>query len=87
MKLKLFVYQRKYAQDILENFKIFNSKPTPTPIMTGLKLRKRKYESLVDFTYFRSLIGNFCYLVATRADIIVWSELSRYIETLIQDHL
>lgn len=67
---------------------MFNSKLVHTPVVTDLKLRKGKSKYSVDSTYFKILICSLRYLIATRPNILYRvSLLSRYIETLTQNHL
>ena len=40
----IFISQSKYASEILKIFNMINSKPTPTPVITGMKLSKEDEE-------------------------------------------
>ena len=66
----IFNCQNKYARDILEKFKMENSKPVDTPAEIYMKLSKKGQDAKVNLTYFKSLIGSLRYLIATRPDIL-----------------
>ena len=36
----IFIFQKKYANDVLKRFKMLNCNPTSTPIARGLKLSR-----------------------------------------------
>jgi len=65
-----FISQEKYVVDILERFKMQNSKPTPTPTIMGLKLSKEDCSSNVNPTLYEIMIGSLMYLTTTRPDIM-----------------
>ena len=65
-----FISQEKYVVDILERFKMQNSKPTPTPTIMGLKLSKEDCSSNVNPTLYEIMIGSLMYLTTTRQDIM-----------------
>ena len=56
-KIGIFISQSKYAYEILEIFKMMNSKVAPTPFIMGLKLRKEDKGSKVDPTLFKRIHG------------------------------
>ena len=66
----IFISQEKYAGQILERFKMQNSKPTPTPIAIGLKLRKEDSRKRVDPTVYTSMVGSLMYLTTTQPDLM-----------------
>eukprot|EP00253_Pinus_taeda_P009739 PITA_09739 len=77
----IFISQEKYVEDILERFKMQNSKPAPTPTVMGLKLSKEDYSNNVNPTLYKSMIGNLMYLTITRLDIMyAVSLVSRFME-------
>ena len=66
----IFISQTKYSKDMLKKFKMEDSKPISTPIVTSCKLRKY-YKSLeVDHTMYRSMIGSLLYVTTTRPYVI-----------------
>jgi hypothetical protein len=82
-KIDIFISQSKYAHEILKIFNMINSKATPTPIITRLKLSKEDKGSKVDPTLFKRLVGNLMYLTSTRPDIMYGvSLISRFMENL-----
>ena len=54
---------------MLRKFKMGDSKPFSTPMVTGCKLRKDEESLEVDHTMYRSLIGSFLYVIATRPNV------------------
>ncbi|CAJ2635972.1 unnamed protein product [Trifolium pratense] len=65
----IFIYQQKYAQDILMRFGMENCNKVCSPIVTGCKLTKNEGGKLVDATEYRQMIGCLMYLLATRPDL------------------
>jgi hypothetical protein len=66
---------------------MINSKATPTPVITGLKLSKEDKGSKVDPTLFKRLVGSLMYLTTTRPDIMYGvSLISRFMETPKESH-
>jgi hypothetical protein len=49
---------------------MINSKASPTPVITGLKLRKEDKGSKVDPILFKILVGSIMYLKETTNDIM-----------------
>jgi hypothetical protein len=83
----IFISQSKYAHEILKRFNLINSKASPTPVITGMKLRKEDNGSKVDPTLFKRLVGSLMYLTTTRPDIMYGvSLISRFMETLKESH-
>jgi hypothetical protein len=64
-----FVHQAKYTKDILKKFKMDDSKPLSTLMITTIALDVDKDEELVDQKEYQSMIGSLLYLTATRPDI------------------
>jgi hypothetical protein len=64
-----FVHQAKYMKDILEKFKMDDSKPLSTPMSTTTKLDADEDGEPVDQKEYRSMIGSLLYLTATKSDI------------------
>ena len=65
----IFIYQEKYADDLLKKFRMTDCKPTSTPMGTNEKLSKEDGKEKVDETIYRSLVGSLIYLTNTRPDI------------------
>lgn len=83
-----FIYQKKYAQDILKRFRMDDCKPFGTPAELSLKLCKDKGGKEVDSTFYKQIIGSLMYLTFTRPDIMyVVSLVSRYMEKPTEMHL
>lgn len=77
----IFISQKKYAGDILNKFKMENSKAVSTPVEEKLKLTRENYGKKVDSTNYKSLIGSLRYLTATRPNIVYGvGLLSRFME-------
>jgi hypothetical protein len=86
-KIGIFISQSKYAHEILKRFNMMNSKATPTPVITRLKLSKEDKGSKVDPTLFKRLVGSLLYLPTTRPDIMYGVNLiSRFMETPKESH-
>ena len=66
----IFISQTKYIKEILKKFKMEESKPVTTPMVTGCKLRKNDESLEVDHTMYRSMIGSLIYVTATRPDVM-----------------
>ena len=55
---------------MLKKFKMEDSKPVSTPIVTSCKLRKDDESLEVYHTMYRSMIGSMLYVIATRPNVI-----------------
>lgn len=62
---KAFICQKNYAEKILKFFGMFGCNPVSTPLILGEKLHKEDGGTMVDYTYYRSLIGKLLYLCTT----------------------
>jgi hypothetical protein len=65
----LFLHQRQYAIDILEQAGMSNYKPCSTPVDTQAKLFEDDGPPVADAMSYRSLIGALQYLTFSRPDI------------------
>ncbi|KAM2537704.1 hypothetical protein TB2_023225 [Malus domestica] len=65
----IFVFQTKYASDLVKKFGLTSAKPVPNPMATTTKLHKDPNGKSVDQTLYRSMIGGLLYLTASRPDI------------------
>ena len=61
----IFLGQGKYAVDILRRFRMKDSSPMSTPMITNRKKLHASEGELVDPTLYRQLIGSLMYLVNT----------------------
>ena len=57
----IFISQTKYIKYMLKKFKMEDSKPVGTPMITGCKLSTDDESMEVDHTMFRSMISS-CYM-------------------------
>ncbi|XP_016567302.2 uncharacterized mitochondrial protein AtMg00810-like [Capsicum annuum] len=66
----IFLAQRKYGRDLLNEFGMLNCMPVATPMNINEKLQQvNEEEELADARRFRSLVGGLIYLTYTRPDI------------------
>lgn len=83
----IFIFQTKYAKDILKRFGMETCNTVTTPVESGVELKKSEVGG-VDPTYFKSLVLSLRYLTCTRPDILYGVGLiNRYMETPNQSHL
>ena len=66
----IFISQTKYIKDMLKKFKMEDSKPVGTHVVTGCKLSKGDESLEIDHTIFRSMIGSLLYVTDTRPDVM-----------------
>ena len=66
----IFISQTKYIKDMLKKFKMEESKPISTPMITVCKLSKDNESLEVDHTMYRSMIGSLLYVTATRPNVM-----------------
>ena len=73
---------------MLKRFKMGDSKPVGTPMVTGCKLSKDDDSPDVDQSSYRSIIGSLFYITASRPDIMhVVGMVGRYQSAPKQSHL
>eukprot|EP00253_Pinus_taeda_P014834 PITA_14834 len=83
----IFLSQSKYAQNLVDRFRMQDCKPATTPMEPGLKLSAQSSSLSVDETLFRQLVGSLIYLTATRPDIsFAVSYISRFMSAPKSDH-
>lgn len=76
----IFMNQRKYTLELLEDTDFLAAKPSPVPFDPNLKLSPTDGAPLADPTLYRRLIGRLIYLTNTRPDIsFVVQHLSQYV--------
>ena len=74
--------QEKYVEEVFKKFNMQNNKPSSTPTIMGLKLRKEECSKNVNLTLYKSMVGSLMYLTATRPDIMyAVSLISRFMDT------
>ncbi|CAM8960842.1 unnamed protein product [Rhodiola kirilowii] len=84
----IFINQRKYVLDILEDQNFTDSKPVQTPLETKHGLCKSTSPSITDPTMYRKLVGKLIYLTITRPDLaFAVHTLSQFMATPAEDHL
>ncbi|GKB08865.1 putative ribonuclease H-like domain-containing protein [Tanacetum coccineum] len=66
----IFISQDKYVDEILKKFGFLTMKTTSTPMETSKPLLKDSEAEDVDVHLYRSMIGSFMYLTASRPDIM-----------------
>jgi hypothetical protein len=66
-----FISQTKYTQYLLKRFGMKDAKPAKTPMGTNRHLDLNKGGKSVDQKAYRSMIGSFLYLCASRPDIML----------------
>ncbi|GKC09814.1 putative ribonuclease H-like domain-containing protein [Tanacetum coccineum] len=66
----IFISQDKYVADILKKFDFATVKTASTPIETNKALVKDEEVEAVDVHLYKSMIGSFMYLIASRPDIM-----------------
>ena len=67
---RIFISQTKYIKDMIKKFKMEDSKPVSTPMVTGCKLSKDDESLEVVHTMYISMIGIFLYVTTTRPDVM-----------------
>ena len=76
----IFLTQRKYALELLEDSGLLAAKPASTPMDGSNKLCKDNGQPLTDIAGYRRLIGRLLYLTTTRPDIaFAIQQLSQFI--------
>jgi isopentenyldiphosphate isomerase len=69
MKQGTFIYQAKYAKDLMKKFNMPELKPVSTMMSTATALDLDENGEDVDQMEYRSMIGSLLYLMTTRPDI------------------
>jgi hypothetical protein len=69
MKQGTFVHQAKYTRDLMKKFNMAELKPMSTSMSTVTSVGPDEDGEAVDQREYRSIIGSFLYLTATRQDI------------------
>ncbi|KAK1645576.1 hypothetical protein QYE76_063381, partial [Lolium multiflorum] len=66
-----FISEEKYVKDMLKKFNMTNASPMKTPMPVKGQLGSCDGEKDVDIKVYRSMIGSFLYLCASRPDIML----------------
>jgi hypothetical protein len=69
MKQGTFMHQAKYTKDLMKKFNMAELKPLSTPMSSATSHGPYEDGEAVDQREYRSMIGSFLYLTATRPDI------------------
>eukprot|EP00253_Pinus_taeda_P015435 PITA_15435 len=84
----IFIFQTKYAQDMLNKFDMLDCHPSPTPSAHGEVLCRDDGANLVDEKTYRSIVGSLIFLTHTRPDITyLVSLVSRYMTNPSEIHM
>ncbi|CAM8997452.1 unnamed protein product [Rhodiola kirilowii] len=84
----VFINQRKYALDLLNDAGLLGCKPSTIPMDTKHKLSLSTSDLLTDPTSYRRLVGKLIYLTVTRPDLAYSVHiLSQFMSSPRQDHL
>ena len=84
----IFIYQSKYAKNLVKKFGLETSKCLKTPMGTNDKLSKDDNDISIDPTLFRNMIRCLLYLTASRLDICFSVDVyARYQDNLKESHL
>ena len=88
MKYGIYITQSKYVKEMLKTFRLEDSKPVSTPMVTGLKLSKNDGSTEVNPTLYRSMIGKLQYVVHRRPNIALSIGIVvRFSDNHIENHL
>ncbi|KAM1401398.1 hypothetical protein ACFX1X_028606 [Malus domestica] len=83
----LFLHQRKYVLDLLQEAKMLDCKPAITPVDSKLRLNTDG-EAMHNVSYYQQLVGKLIYLTITRPDITyAVSLVSQFMHSPTVDHL
>ena len=79
----IFIYQRKYALEVLKRFGMLKSHEVNSLIVPGSKLSKDVDGVAIDESYYKQIVGSLMYLTTTRPDIMYSVNLiNRYMAML-----
>ena len=84
----IFMNQRKYILDLLEETGLLGCKAAETPMEPNLKLQQAEAENMVDKGRYQRLVGRLIYLSHTRPDIaFAVSMVSQFMHAPGHEHL
>lgn len=85
---RIYVCQRKYAQEVLRRFGMGECNAVMNPIVPGFKIGKNGECDRIDETYYKQIVGSLMYITATRPDMMfVVSFISRFMARPTELHL
>lgn len=80
--------QKKYAQEVLERFKMVDRNSVKNPIVPGVRLSKEGGGEEVDATLYKQMVGCLMYLTVTRPDMMyVVCLISRFMAKPREEHM
>ncbi|KAK2987733.1 hypothetical protein RJ640_016831 [Escallonia rubra] len=83
----IFMSQRKYAEQILSQFRMKDCNPVAIPVETGVELRIDSNRKSVNPTLYKSMVESLRYLTFTQPNITyAVGSVNRYTERPKQDH-
>ncbi|XP_074314529.1 uncharacterized protein LOC141649747 [Silene latifolia] len=83
----IFISQRKYALDILQETGLLGSKPAPIPMEPNHKLATSTADPLQDPQPYRRIVGKLVYLTITRPELTYSVHtLAQFMNALTSDH-
>ena len=86
-KERIFVNQRKYILDLLDETCILGYKPAETPIEPNLKLQPSNVEEVANKKQYQRLMGRLIYLSHTHPDIaFAVNMVSQFMHSPNQEH-
>lgn len=86
-ELGIYVNQRKYTLDLIQDAGLFGCKPISTLLPKGTKFCSNEGELMTEPQKYRRLIGRLLYLGFTRLDIaFVTQQLSQYVQAPRETH-
>ncbi|CAJ2662180.1 unnamed protein product [Trifolium pratense] len=84
----IFLYQQKYAVEILQRFGMSDCNSVNNPIVPGSKLQKDETGQASNSTLYKQMVGCLMYLLATRPDLAFSVCLvARYMERPTEIHM
>lgn len=80
----IFLCQKKYVLDILQETGLLESKPADIPLDTSIKLVPDEGEQLVDQSKYKRIVGKLIYLTITRPEASLCKTKDSHIGELLQ---
>lgn len=66
----IFICQIKYAQEVLDRFKMDDCNPVQIPIVPRTKLTRDDEGMKIDNTYYKQMVGSLMYMTTTQSDLM-----------------